>query len=74
MSQSTVPNPQVDVDGLEVAADEANTTGGGDVRETVKAPIMASEYLESEARELMQAASHAYTRGRFKTYRLTIDW
>jgi hypothetical protein len=30
--------------------------------------IVANEYLESEACELMAAVSHAYVRGRFRTY------
>lgn len=41
---------------------------GGDVRAALKALIVANEYLESEVCELMQAVSHAYVRGRFKTY------
>ena len=36
--------------------------------ETVKALILANEFLESEVCELMHAVSHAYVRGRFKTY------
>ena len=68
MSQSAAPNPQADADRLEAAADEAIAACGGDVREAVKALIVANEYLESEVCELMQAVSHAYARGRFKTY------
>jgi hypothetical protein len=30
--------------------------------------IVANEFLESEVYELMQAVSHAFARGRFKTY------
>jgi hypothetical protein len=41
---------------------------GGDVRAALKAVIVANEFLESEVCELMQAVSHAYVRGRFKTY------
>ena len=68
MSQSVAPNPQADVDRLEAAADEAIAACGGDVRDALKALIVANEYLESEVCELMQAVSHAYARGRFKTY------
>jgi hypothetical protein len=53
---------------LEAAADQAIAACGGDARGAVKAPIVANEYLESEVCELTQAVSHAYTRGRFKTY------
>jgi hypothetical protein len=68
MLQSAAPNPQAGVDRLEEAADEAIAACGGDAREVVKALILANEYLESEVCELMQAVSHAYARGRFKTY------
>ena len=68
MPQSAAPNPQADADQLEAATDQAIAACGGDVRETVKALILANEFLESEVCELMQAVSHAYARGRFKTY------
>jgi hypothetical protein len=68
MSQSVAPNRQADVDRLEMAADEAIAACGGDVRDALKALIVANELLESEVCELMQAVSHAYVRGRFKTY------
>ena len=60
MSQSVAPNPQADVDRLEAAADEAIAACGGDVRNALKALIVANEFLESEVCELMQAVSHAY--------------
>jgi hypothetical protein len=68
MSQSVAPNPQADADRLEAAADEAIAACGGNVRDALKALIVANEYLENEVCELMQAVSHAYVRGRFKTY------
>jgi hypothetical protein len=68
MSQNAAPNPQADSDWLEAAADEAIAACGGDVRDALKAMIVANEFLESEVCELMQAVSHAYVRGRFKTY------
>ena len=54
--------------GLEAAVDQAIAACGGDVRSTIRALIVANEYLEAEAGELMKAVSHAYTRGRFNTY------
>ena len=57
-----------DPDDLEAAADLAIAACGGDVRDAVKALIVANEFLESEVCGLMQAVSHAYARGRFKTY------
>jgi hypothetical protein len=54
--------------GLETAVDQAILACGGDVRATIRALIVANEYLESEVGELMKAVSHAYARGRFQTY------
>jgi hypothetical protein len=61
-------NPQSEPDRLEAAADQAIAACGGDVRETIKALLVANEFLESEVTELMKAVSHAYVRGRFHTY------
>jgi len=60
--------PTPEPDRLELATDEAIGACGGNARDAVKALIVANEYLESEVCELMQAVSHAYARGRFKTY------
>jgi hypothetical protein len=68
MQHSAVPNPQLEPDRLETAADAAIAACGGDARDAVKALIVANEYLEGEFCELMQAVSHAFVRGRFKTY------
>ena len=68
MSASTAPNPQADADRLEAAADQAIEVCGGDMRGALKAMIVGNDYPESEIAELMRAVSHAYTRGRFKTY------
>jgi hypothetical protein len=43
MSQSVAPNRQADVDRLEMAADEAIAACGGDVRDALKALIVANE-------------------------------
>jgi len=40
----------------------------GDMRSTIRALIVANDYLETEVSELMKAVSHAYVRGRFRTY------
>jgi hypothetical protein len=68
MPHSAAPNPQADAHLLEAAADQAIAACGGDAREAVKALIVANEFLEAEVCELMQAVSHTYARGRFKTY------
>jgi hypothetical protein len=48
--------------------DQAISACGGDMRSTIRALIVANEYLETEVTELMKAVSHAYARGRFQSY------
>jgi hypothetical protein len=67
MSSSSPANVEEE-NGLEVAVDQAIAACGGDMRSAIRALIVANEYLEAEAGELMKAVSHAYTRGRFNTY------
>jgi hypothetical protein len=67
MSSSPHPNAE-DENGLEAAVDQAISACGGDLRSTVRALIVANEYLETEVGELMKAVSHAYARGRFHSY------
>jgi len=55
-------------DELESAVDQAISACGGNMRATIRALIVANEYLESEVTELMKAVSRAYTRGRFNSY------
>jgi hypothetical protein len=55
-------------DELETAVDQAISACGGDMRATIRALIVANEYLETEVGELMKAVSHAYARGRFNAY------
>lgn len=38
------------------------------MRSTIRALIVANEFLESEVGEMMKAVSHAYVPGRFHTY------
>ena len=67
MSSGPQPNTQ-DADGLEAAVDQAIEACGGDMRSTIRALIVANEYLETEVGELMKAVSRAFVRGRFETY------
>ena len=60
--------PKSEPDRLEAATDQAIAACGGNVRDAVKALIVANEYLETEVGELMKAVSRAYVRGRFQTY------
>jgi hypothetical protein len=66
MSSASQPNEQDD--GLEAAVDQAIAVCDGDPRATVRALIVANNLLESEIAELKKAVSHAYMRGRFRTY------
>jgi hypothetical protein len=66
MSSQSLPNPEDS--GLEAAVDQAIAACGGDLRATIRALIVANDYLENEVSELMKAVSHAYARGRFNTY------
>jgi hypothetical protein len=67
MSSCAKPNTE-DEDGLEGAVDQAIAACGGDMRPTIRALIVANEYLENEVSELMKAVSRAYARGRFQAY------
>ena len=67
MSSGSQPNAQ-DADELEAAVDQAVAAWGGDMRSTIRALIVANDYLETEVGELMKAVSHAFVRGRFQTY------
>ena len=65
---SSVSQPNQQDDGLEAAVDEAIAACSGDTRAAVRALIVANNLLESEIAELKKAVSHAYTRGRFRSY------
>jgi len=67
MSSESEPNAQ-GADDLEAAVDEAIGACGGDLRATIRALIVANGYLESENEALNKAVSHAFIRGRFRTY------
>ena len=64
---SSVSQPNEQDDGLEAAVDQAITVCD-DPRAAVCALIIANNLLELEIAELRKAVSHAYTRGRFRTY------
>jgi hypothetical protein len=68
MSHRPAPDQTQDAALLEAAVDQAIAACGGDVREAVKALIVANDFLETEVAELMRAVSQAYVRGRFKAY------
>jgi hypothetical protein len=67
MRSSPEPDPAEESE-LEAAVDQAIAACDGDLRATIRALIVANNFLESEVGELMKAVSHAYTRGRFQAY------
>jgi hypothetical protein len=68
MPHCPAPDSSQDPVLLEAAADQAIAACGGDMREAIKALIVANDFLETEVAELMRAVSQAYVRGRFKPY------
>jgi hypothetical protein len=65
---SSSPLKSEENDELEAAVDQAISACGGDMRATIRALLVANEYLETEVGELMKAVSRAYVRGRFGSY------
>lgn len=67
---SAAPEPSVSpaVD-LELAADQAIAACGGDARETVKALMVAIDFLEAQVDELRAAVSTGYSRRRYDVQR-----
>jgi len=65
---SSVSKPNEQDDGLDAAVEQAIAVCDGDMRAAIRALIVANNFLESEISELKKAVSHAYTRGRFRTY------
>lgn len=64
---SSDPQAKIAEDDLEAAVDQAIAACNGDLRATIRALIVANNFLVSEASELMKAVSHAM-RGRFQSY------
>lgn len=54
----------MDDDELEAVVNQAIDTCDGDMRATIRALVVANNYLECEVSELMKAVSHACVRGR----------
>jgi len=65
---SSVSKPNEQDDGLDAAVEQAIAVCDGDMRAAIRALIVANNFLESEISELKKAVSHAYRRGRFRTY------
>jgi hypothetical protein len=59
-----VPDAIAESDRLDVAADQAIAACGGDLRSTIRALILANEYLEFELMQSNAAVSTGFARGR----------
>jgi hypothetical protein len=58
------PAPMTDNDHYEQACNQAIAMCDGNMRSTIKALIMANEYLEAELQELQAAVSSDFGRGK----------
>jgi hypothetical protein len=58
--------PTSEPDPLEMATDQAIEACGGNIRDAVKALIVANEFLEAELKQLQASVSNGYTRGKFE--------
>jgi hypothetical protein len=67
MPHSPAPNPQPDTDQLDAAADEAIAVCGGNIRDALKALIVAYGLLEAEVKQLQASVSNGYARGKFES-------
>lgn len=63
MSQDSTAHAQPKAGDLDTAVDQAIAACGGDARATVKALLVANEFLETQNRELKAAVSPGYVRG-----------
>ncbi|WP_316235303.1 MULTISPECIES: hypothetical protein [unclassified Bradyrhizobium] len=66
MPHDPAPNPQPDADQLDAAADEAIAACGGDIRDALKALIVAYGLLEAEVKQLQTSVSNGYARGKLQ--------
>lgn len=57
--------PLSEPDQLEAATDQAIAAFGGNIRNAVKALIVANGFLEAEVRQLQAAVSNGYARCKF---------
>ncbi|WP_049766137.1 hypothetical protein [Rhodopseudomonas palustris] len=64
MPTHAAPEFASDQDRLDAAADAAIAACGGDLRSTIRALILANEYLEFELGQCNAAVSRGFARGR----------
>lgn len=69
MSADPQPNPQKESERLDATADQAIAACGADLRSTIRALILANEFLEAELQaNTSKGYRCGYMHGRFKTY------
>jgi hypothetical protein len=62
MPLSAAPNRKADAEALETATDQTIAACGGVARDTVKALLVANEFLEAEVEGLQAAVSKGHAR------------
>lgn len=72
MLNTLASGPQSESERLDIAADQAIAACGGDLRSTVRALILANEFLEYELCEMFKAVTNAGPRGKIPKDRA--DW
>ena len=69
MSATPEPNPQSETERLDAATDQAIAACGGDLRSTIRALILANEFLEYEMeRQVSAGYVRGVKHGRWKCY------
>jgi hypothetical protein len=72
MLDQLASDPPSESERLDIAADQAIAACGGDMRSTVRALILANEFLEYELCEMFKAVANARPRGKVPANRA--DW
>ena len=72
MLDKLASGPQSESERLDIAADQAIAACGGDMRSTIRALILANEFLEYELCERFKAVTNAHARGKHPGDRA--DW
>lgn len=72
MLDNLASGPRSESERLDIAADQAIAACGGDMRSTIRALILANEFLEYELCEMFKAVANGNARGKYPGDRA--DW
>jgi hypothetical protein len=72
MLNNLASGPRSESERLDMAADQAIAACSGDMRSTIRALILANEFLEYELCEMFKAVTNGTARGKFPGDRA--DW